>query len=494
MDWFLKRNHHDIKVFVPSWRKESPKPESPIINQEVLVRLEQDKLLVWTPSRKINGRRVTCYDDRYVIKHAAQNDGIIVSNDTFRDLQNESHEWKKVIELRLLMYTFVDDKFMPPDDPLGRHGPTLDEFLKRGYGKLCSYGKKCTYGRRCKYLHPERTPKSEGDIPNIEQREGRYGEASRPERPLPPCPPEAMQTYHKPVPPTPLEIPPHILSKPLPLPPHWELAANMSQIFPPTLRTNQPVAVGQRRPTSDPLPVRKDLPPDVQIMQESFQRTHSVPALEDQACGGALPPSVGPMQRRGSLPQVCTLPPYPEIMARGRMAVPGMSHDGGEWMLQEQMYGRQNYQFPPHCHQNPPVSGQAAGYDSHQPHSLYSAPWTLQPYPQQSHPYPMHPQPCQYNPGNGSFYTPSYGRTPYRGQHNGYFRSRAPPVIPGEGYEVIDCPKDCDASHEEQRIKAYEKLCELFPDEGEKILRVMDEFSCVSSVEELTQHILEDAT
>ena len=32
---------------------------------------------------------------------------------------------------RLLMFSFVSDIFMPPDDPLGRDGPTLDEFLQK---------------------------------------------------------------------------------------------------------------------------------------------------------------------------------------------------------------------------------------------------------------------------------------------------------------------------------------------------------------------------
>lgn len=52
---------------------------------------------------------------------------------------------------------------MPPDDPLGRHGPSLENFLRKTPSKpshqmqLCPYGKKCTYGNKCKYSHPERS-------------------------------------------------------------------------------------------------------------------------------------------------------------------------------------------------------------------------------------------------------------------------------------------------------------------------------------------------
>ena len=59
---------------------------------------------------------------------------------------------------------------MPPDDPMGRNGPHLDQFLKMpssitsGSGSSispniaqpCPYGKKCTYGNKCKFYHPDR--------------------------------------------------------------------------------------------------------------------------------------------------------------------------------------------------------------------------------------------------------------------------------------------------------------------------------------------------
>ncbi|XP_016143728.1 probable ribonuclease ZC3H12B isoform X1 [Sinocyclocheilus grahami] len=167
VDWFLEKGHKDITVFVPAWRKEQSRPDAPIKDQEILRKLEKEKILVFTPSRRVQGRRVVCYDDRFIVKLACDSDGIIVSNDNYRDLQNEKPEWKKFIEERLLMYSFVNDKFMPPDDPLGRHGPSLENFLRKRPAvpehkkQPCPYGqysksKKCTYGHKCKYYHPER--------------------------------------------------------------------------------------------------------------------------------------------------------------------------------------------------------------------------------------------------------------------------------------------------------------------------------------------------
>ncbi|KAK9888094.1 hypothetical protein WA026_000370 [Henosepilachna vigintioctopunctata] len=163
VDWFRNRGHKDITVFVPKWRKEGPRLDNPISDQEILAELEKDRLLVFTPSRLVGGKRMVCYDDRYILKLAAQNDGIVVSNDNYRDLCQESADFRKVVEERILMYSFVNDRFMPPDDPLGRSGPNLDNFLRSQPQKgepppPCPYGKKCTYGNKCKYHHPERGP------------------------------------------------------------------------------------------------------------------------------------------------------------------------------------------------------------------------------------------------------------------------------------------------------------------------------------------------
>uniref|UniRef100_A0A182NQP1 C3H1-type domain-containing protein n=1 Tax=Anopheles dirus TaxID=7168 RepID=A0A182NQP1_9DIPT len=161
VDWFKNRGHKDITVFVPKWRKESARPDNPVKDGEILSELEKERMLVFTPSRLVGGKRMVCYDDRYILKLAADNDGIVVSNDNYRDLVQESSEFKKVVEERVLMYSFVNDRFMPPDDPLGRSGPTLDNFLRVQPRKgdpppPCPYGKKCTYGNKCKFYHPER--------------------------------------------------------------------------------------------------------------------------------------------------------------------------------------------------------------------------------------------------------------------------------------------------------------------------------------------------
>ncbi|GAA6233216.1 ribonuclease ZC3H12A-like [Lates japonicus] len=178
VNFFLDRGHTEVNVFVPSWRKEQPRPDVPITDQHILRDLERRKILVFTPSRHVAGKRVVCNDDCFIVKLAYESDGIIVSNDMYRDLQRDVPEWKRFIEERLLMYSFVNNKFMPPDDPLGRHGPTLENFLRRfpktRKKQQCPYGKKCTYGLKCKFHHPERAKQSNRSVADELRENAKY--------------------------------------------------------------------------------------------------------------------------------------------------------------------------------------------------------------------------------------------------------------------------------------------------------------------------------
>uniref|UniRef100_A0A3Q2ZGR7 Zinc finger CCCH-type containing 12A n=2 Tax=Kryptolebias marmoratus TaxID=37003 RepID=A0A3Q2ZGR7_KRYMA len=110
VNFFLNRGHSDVTVFVPSWRKEQPRPDVPITDQHILRELEKKKVLVFTPSRRVAGKRVVCNDDCFIVKHAYESDGVVVSNDMYRDLQGVNPDWKRFIEERLLMYSFVNNK------------------------------------------------------------------------------------------------------------------------------------------------------------------------------------------------------------------------------------------------------------------------------------------------------------------------------------------------------------------------------------------------
>jgi len=55
---------------------------------------------------------MVCYDDRYILRLASELDGVVVSNDNYRDLANESPAFRSVVQNNILMYSFVNDRYV----------------------------------------------------------------------------------------------------------------------------------------------------------------------------------------------------------------------------------------------------------------------------------------------------------------------------------------------------------------------------------------------
>lgn len=115
----------DAKAVVPQYRMKRTQTD----NHVKMLDLESRKLLIKTPAKDIAGRFAASYDDRFILNIAKEFDAVIVSNDNFRDLINESPEFEAIIRSRVVGYTWVMDKFFIPSDPYGRMGPSLDEIL-----------------------------------------------------------------------------------------------------------------------------------------------------------------------------------------------------------------------------------------------------------------------------------------------------------------------------------------------------------------------------
>ncbi|XP_077453088.1 NEDD4-binding protein 1 [Stigmatopora argus] len=128
VETFWKLGHREITVFVPQWRQ---KRDPHTTEQHFLNQLEDLRLLSFTPSREVCGQRIASHDDRFLLHLAEKTDGIIVTNDNLRDFVKTSNSWLRIIQERLLQFTFVEDHFMIPDDPLGKNGPHLDLFLRK---------------------------------------------------------------------------------------------------------------------------------------------------------------------------------------------------------------------------------------------------------------------------------------------------------------------------------------------------------------------------
>lgn len=66
IDYFLNRGHNEVIAFVPKWRRHTTNPNRkfPTTDIELFKDLEKDQRVVYTPSRRINGKCVASYDDR----------------------------------------------------------------------------------------------------------------------------------------------------------------------------------------------------------------------------------------------------------------------------------------------------------------------------------------------------------------------------------------------------------------------------------------------
>uniref|UniRef100_H3B500 NEDD4-binding protein 1 n=1 Tax=Latimeria chalumnae TaxID=7897 RepID=H3B500_LATCH len=132
VEYFWNCGHRNITVFVPQWRAKSDPAHKDLTEQQFLTELNELGVLSFTPSRTVCGTRIASHDDRFLLHLAEKTGGIIVTNDNFKEFTEESPAWMDIIKRRLLQYTFVGDIFMIPDDPLGRHGPRIEDFLRKG--------------------------------------------------------------------------------------------------------------------------------------------------------------------------------------------------------------------------------------------------------------------------------------------------------------------------------------------------------------------------
>ncbi|EFN74834.1 Zinc finger CCCH domain-containing protein 12C [Camponotus floridanus] len=119
IDYFTIRGHV-VKVFLPNYLRK----------YTLLEELYKKGIVVFTPSRNIKGRKITPYDDRFILEYATARGGIVITSDQYRDLYEEKPEWRDTILNRLLTPTFVGDYIMFPEDPLGKSGPNLETFLR----------------------------------------------------------------------------------------------------------------------------------------------------------------------------------------------------------------------------------------------------------------------------------------------------------------------------------------------------------------------------
>jgi ribonuclease ZC3H12 len=116
---YFEQLGHEVQAILPEMRRN----HHHTTNANLLESLYQQGKIVFTPGRS--------YDDRFLMDLCNKLDGVIISNDQFRDLVNENDAYNRIISSRVVGYAWCKDVFLLPVDPYGRNGPTLGEILNK---------------------------------------------------------------------------------------------------------------------------------------------------------------------------------------------------------------------------------------------------------------------------------------------------------------------------------------------------------------------------
>ncbi|KAF6774321.1 hypothetical protein AHF37_05862 [Paragonimus kellicotti] len=121
LEFFLKRGHTNVVAVVPRFRRG--------LGGELFDRLERKGYLTYSSSRVVNDEQQAADDDRIILQLAVECNGVVVSNDQFRNYREENEQFKDLIDHRLLQYTLALNTFLIAEDPHGPKGPSLSECL-----------------------------------------------------------------------------------------------------------------------------------------------------------------------------------------------------------------------------------------------------------------------------------------------------------------------------------------------------------------------------
>ncbi|KAL4127405.1 hypothetical protein QTP88_011576 [Uroleucon formosanum] len=116
IQFFTDRGHKDVIALIPIHRQGPPGSK----RKNMLNKLYNKGQVCFTPSRKIHNLRMTCHDDRIILEYANKCNGVVVSNDNYRDLYDENEAFKEIIENRLVMVMFVKNDIIVPEDQYNR--------------------------------------------------------------------------------------------------------------------------------------------------------------------------------------------------------------------------------------------------------------------------------------------------------------------------------------------------------------------------------------
>jgi len=108
-------------------------PRLPDMDKLIIEELEKIGVLVSCPARLAGKESIRSDDDLFILETAYTKEGFVLSRDRYKQYWDCHPKYRPIIRDRLIQPTFVHDDLILPQDPLGRGGPTLDQFLRFDY-------------------------------------------------------------------------------------------------------------------------------------------------------------------------------------------------------------------------------------------------------------------------------------------------------------------------------------------------------------------------
>ncbi|KAL5105007.1 putative ribonuclease ZC3H12C [Taenia crassiceps] len=123
INYFVQRGHEEIAVVLPS---DGQTPCAAVFSPTEIA-----KYFVFTPVRRLDRgvRPQKTDDDSVILQYAQEKDGVVISNDQYRDWLKARPEFRDLIENRVIPYSLRMGTFIISYYPLGKHKPHLDEIL-----------------------------------------------------------------------------------------------------------------------------------------------------------------------------------------------------------------------------------------------------------------------------------------------------------------------------------------------------------------------------
>lgn len=104
---FFENKGHRVKAVCPQNYTQRVKTD----DQNGFHRLVKQRKVVLTPCKRLPSNTNCCTHKKLILDITHSKEGVIISNDNFRDLLNENEKWNEVIRSRILGYSWSNGTF-----------------------------------------------------------------------------------------------------------------------------------------------------------------------------------------------------------------------------------------------------------------------------------------------------------------------------------------------------------------------------------------------